>query len=707
MPIIKLNEQDLSWYYRQRQPGQLTVLMPGVATFGPCDANEGGLVLVTEDNFTKVLGTSSVDSRDLSYQIAKSYVRSGIDVLFWRIPLDGMKYASNTFVKTEDKSYTVTVSGEGTSTIDVTATEKKVIHEIKSVSINGATTTDFTVDPFEKEKATGVTLKFKDKVAANANVIITYTEGPVLLTIQAKYTGSFGNSLSVKMVTAGSDTYRVLVYGTTKTSTVLLETLLVNFLDMDSEYYFDTVNQTSEYITFTNVNTDDITGMINDKEVTKPAISWLIDQLTVGTAYKLAGGADGKYDPDTITDYLSGSASTDVFNELTDPLAHVFNIVSNAGYNNYTRFVFDKKITESEVTAKEAVIKIKGVIPEEKDNALTVAYTRDGVTATLDAAAYTYDKNSRTVTIKTAGSYKLTENDYIKVVITKESGSTMSQIDDKFIGLCENTGLALYLVDGAQNWSAEEFYSYTDLPSQSGSASSVYAQNGFNTSYAAAIGPWCSAVLTSNGVTRMLPGSYVLLTQWAQSLASGVPLYYAPAGVKRASLNFVNSTAYPVGSAVLELWQNQDKTVTDGHKLIPITNLRQYGYVVYGNSTLLKNLPNGATSMLQSLSTRILANAIKSRAFDISLTLQFDQLSSDLFIEFREKLNVFMSQLKYNNALYDYQIIADASKLTLDDLNNRTVPVKIRISPLPAAENFVIDLEISQAGISFGTDSLE
>lgn len=707
MPIIKLNEQDLSWYYRQRQPGQLTVLMPGVATFGPCDANEGGLVLVTEDNFTKVLGTSSVDSRDLSYQIAKSYVRSGIDVLFWRIPLDGMKYASNTFVKTEDKTYTVTVSEEGTTTIDVTATEKKVIQEIKSVSINGKTTTDFTVVPFENESSTGVTLKFENSVAGNSNVIITYTEGPVLLTIQAKYTGSFGNSLSVKIVTAGSDTYRVLVYGTTGTSTVLLETLLVNFLDMNSEHYFDTVNQTSEYITFTNVNTANVTGMIKDKEVTKPAVSWLADQLTVGTAYKLVGGTDGKYDPDTITDYLSSSKSTDVFNELTDPLAHVFNIVSNAGYNNYTRFVFDKTITASEVTVGEVIIDIKGVTPEETDNTLTVTYVRNGENIALDTAAYTYDKNSRTVTIKTAGSYQLTKDDYIKVVITKESGSTMSQIDDKFIGLCENTGLAVYLVDGAQNWSAEEFYNYTNLPSQLGSTSSVYAQNGFNTSYAAAIGPWCSAVLTSNGVTRMLPGSYVLLTQWAQSLASGVPLYYAPAGVKRASLNFVNSTAYPVGSAVLELWQNQDMTVTNGHKLIPITNLRQYGYVIYGNSTLLKNLPNGATSMLQSLSTRILANAIKSRAFDISLTLQFDQLSSDLFIEFREKLNVFMSQLKYNNALYDYQIIADASKLTLDDLNSRTVPVKIRISPLPAAENFVIDLEISQAGISFGTDSLE
>jgi hypothetical protein len=42
--------------------------------------------------------------------------------------------------------------------------------------------------------------------------------------------------------------------------------------------------------------------------------------------------------------------------------------------------------------------------------------------------------------------------------------------------------------------------------------------------------------------------------------------------------------------------------------------------------------------------------------------------------------------------------------MTMDNLNSKTVPVLIRISPNPAAENFVIDLEISQAGVSFGED---
>lgn len=168
---------------------------------------------------------------------------------------------------------------------------------------------------------------------------------------------------------------------------------------------------------------------------------------------------------------------------------------------------------------------------------------------------------------------------------------------------------------------------------------------------------------------------------------------------------------YPVGSAVIDMWQNQDfinneqVSVSEVYKVNPIANLKQYGYVIYGNSTLLHNRYDGATSMLQLFSVRVLANLIKSRAFDVSLALNFDQIDDDLFAEFKSLMTVFMEQLRYGKALYDYQIVVDRSHMTLDNLNGKTVPVTIRISPNPAAENFIINLEISQAGITFDDDT--
>lgn len=301
---------------------------------------------------------------------------------------------------------------------------------------------------------------------------------------------------------------------------------------------------------------------------------------------------------------------------------------------------------------------------------------------------------------------------YNDIEATGEEGkeyNSISTIDEKFTRLAAKRGNSIYLVDGLKSMSAEAFYSYCGLPRDDPGSEDIFT---FNTSYAAAYGPWCSAQLVSNGVVRELPGSYLLLISWGQSVAKGNPIWYAPAGVKRASLgNLVRETMYPVGSAVIDMWQNQDfinneqVSVSEVYKVNPIANLKQYGYVIYGNSTLLHNRYDGATSMLQLFSVRVLANLIKSRAFDVSLALNFDQIDDDLFAEFKSLMTVFMEQLRYGKALYDYQIVVDRSHMTLDNLNGKIVPVTIRISPNPAAENFIINLEISQAGITFDDDT--
>ena len=266
-------------------------------------------------------------------------------------------------------------------------------------------------------------------------------------------------------------------------------------------------------------------------------------------------------------------------------------------------------------------------------------------------------------------------------------------VDQALLDLSTARGTTVFLVDGDPSWDDVEFYSYCGL---------------FDSSYAAAFGPWGYAQITSTGVTMLLPGSYTMITAWAQSCSNGNPLWVAPAGVKRASLgSFFKNTYYPVGKKTLDMWQNHDYVKPGQYSVNPIMKAKQYGYIIYGNSTLLKTRNDGATSMLQSFSVRVLANLIKSRAFDVSLSLQFDQLTNDLFVQFKSLMGVFMDQLRYQKALYDYEIVLDNNTLTSADLNEKRVPVKIRISPNPAAENFDIALEITQAGVSFSDDTDE
>ena len=270
----------------------------------------------------------------------------------------------------------------------------------------------------------------------------------------------------------------------------------------------------------------------------------------------------------------------------------------------------------------------------------------------------------------------------------------LSKIDAVDAAICEavkNRGTALYLVDGIAGSSPEEFYAYCSQ---------------FNTSYAAGIGPWGYAKFMNTGVVSLLPGSYAMLVQWIKSTSEGVPVWVAPAGVKRSSFgSFYVKPQYEIGKSVLDAWQvNDEDPAIDCYKVNPIMRAKSYGYVVYGNSTLLHSSEDGQTSMLQSISTRMTSNVIKKLAFNVALGLQFDQMINDLFIQFKTLIGVKLDEMKYQGAIYDYRVIVDSSVVNVGNLNERRVPVVIQISPAPAVENFDITLEITKAGLTFADD---
>lgn len=572
MPKIQVNERDMSWYYKTRVQGPLVVLMPGMSNWGPAEP-----ILVTEDNYASVIGDAPVRDEDFSYHMALSFLKTGINVLFWRVNLyDGTTGTG----KASRKWYGADTDGK----------------------------------------------------------IINGSDGNPCFLIEAKYAGTMGNRLSVEIYGSGA-TRTVRVYkkdpGSSMTSQ-LVENLIYNFDDIYSPYYYTNVNNDSKFVEVTPQDIDDFS-------VIGPLNKGLMDADGNVMKFYLENGNDGR-----IADTTDGyrvipkvieliQNSTEVIDNLNDPLIYQYDVIVDGGYNDYPV-------------------------------------------------------------------------------------GAMSDIDKFWVRLAKSRGTAVYLVSGSENFDAAEFYNYCGLPKDGGSSSGsepsyAYSEtDSFNTSYAAAYGPWCMSVLVSNGAVRSMPGYYAFLIAWGNALNKGIPMWDAPAGVKRTNLDgIVKGTSYLVGSSVIDMWQNQNFISNQNYSEIaagvycvnPIAHLRGYGYTVYGNSTLLKNRYDGATSMLQMFSVRILCNLIKLRAYETSLYLQFDRINSEVFGEFKVLMTTYMDRLKYGGALYDYKIIADRSKMTLDDINSRTIPITIKISPTPTAENFIINLEINQAGVSFGSDDVE
>lgn len=495
---------------------------------------------------------------------------------------------------------------------------------------------------------------------------------PLPLEITAAYDGTLGNSLEVNISNIKpvfSIPYTTTIAVSDTTSWDITETYLFTG---DSVNNGVTNNHVYKYVT---------NEWVDQGEETLVSIT-CVARVTVGTTVLETLTYD-LLSPDSIYYYVTTNQSSQYI--------HV------KPYGTYT--------VEQAVAAKDQNFSVQLSGGTNSADALTHDGIVDALVTSLDADIHgsgyggvindLFDPLVYDFDIIISAGYNYYEGD------TSHDADDDPGIDSRFVELVSKRGTAIYLVDDAPTKDASDFYA--DCGDAKFRTGTDYSNAG---SYCAAYGPWCYTQLLSTGATRKLPGSYVFLVAWARAIANGAPMYLAPAGVKRSSLGtIVRSTDYPVGSAIINAWQNAPNGT---YKINPIAKLKQYGYVVYGNSTLLDSDPiTGKSSMLQSFSTRVMVNLIKRRAFDISLTLQFDQIDSDIFAEFKTTLSSFMNELKYNNALYDYDIIADRSKMTLDELNQRTVPVKILISPAPAAENFEINLEIYPAGVVFGDDTTE
>lgn len=217
-------------------------------------------------------------------------------------------------------------------------------------------------------------------------------------------------------------------------------------------------------------------------------------------------------------------------------------------------------------------------------------------------------------------------------------------------------------------------------------------------SYGTTHGPWCKIRDITTGNYLLMPGSFIFLATIGTNLARNgeSQIWYAPAGVARASTNLVVAPQYEIGATVLNEWQNDNEV-----RINPIMKILTYGYTIYGNATLMQDEEGYTKSALQSLGTRVLCNVVKKAIFSICVGLTFEPNDYILWAEFKTRLSTTLDQMKVNGGIADYQIVMDESTVTDEAKNNLTVPGKVFISPTRPAEFFDIDFTITQAGVTF------
>lgn len=183
-----------------------------------------------------------------------------------------------------------------------------------------------------------------------------------------------------------------------------------------------------------------------------------------------------------------------------------------------------------------------------------------------------------------------------------------------------------------------------------------------------------------------MPGSFAYFLSLADSINNaGNPNWLAIAGVARGLVqNLAQNgikTNIPNGAA--------DKmSPRDAIAINPITNIKPYGYTIWGNRTLKKNAVNlTATSFL---STRNLVSEVKKSVYRTARKLTFEQNSDVLWVNFKAEISPLLDKMLHGYGITGYKLLLDTNHPRFNE--RATLCVKIILSPVDAVEDFYVSI---------------
>ena len=695
MPQVTINEIDQSRYLSVANRAPLIALTPVVSSFGPID---DAVLIETETQYNNIFGPQLPTPviGDISRNYAITLINSGATLLAKRIEpvvlmTTGDAETSSTVV---DTSYNVNTLTAGTTyTVPSLAT---VTVGAKHFGTRG---NDIAYKFSKVVLSSGALDEGSTQVIYRINTYLVNSHSNVTQSEEGLWIGTFDSDL---LDYVGVDSFTISTNPT------------------DDNYIGNTTYLNSQLENI-NVGIAFAEGVAPNVDNYKTLLDALCALTTDVTAILLVGGNDYfvKVPRQIIGEaYTSGTA-----------LAHkpvvptTFTATVTDGDDTY-------KITEGTATAgivtlvcdeltgfsgtlnyETGAITLTG-LPQDSTVAMNYNYTDDANNTDIKQQfinAISFDYNSSTNYPKTHNKFWEAFSDHyvydfdvivssgftgLDNVLEVSSNQKASNLHVNMLRLAIVRGDAVALIDTPQHWTYTDVYTYTK---NVGGYQSMY-------SYGAVHAPWCKMRDLSTGNYAMMPASLAFLGAVASGLVSNgeSSLWYAPAGVARASCNNVVGAQYEIGGTILNYWQNDNVA-----RVNPIMRILSYGYCVYGNATLMQNMKGYTKSSLQSLGTRFLCNAIKKAIFSLCVRLTFEPNDYNLWSTFRTELGDTLRQYQLNGVISQYEIIMDDSTVTNEDKQNLTVPGKVNIVPTLPAEYFDIDFTISAQGVTFSEQVLE
>lgn len=208
------------------------------------------------------------------------------------------------------------------------------------------------------------------------------------------------------------------------------------------------------------------------------------------------------------------------------------------------------------------------------------------------------------------------------------------------------------------------------------------------------VGPWCKTTLALAGANSWIAPevAHLLLIINSKGIGGQNKWWMVPAGMLGTGI--VHTPEYKIKRHYLDLIQDHDEGVC----LNPLMEVPGKGFTCFGNSTLWDK-PLGSYNALQNLSTRFLTNRVKQRIWDTALQILFRYNNEDAYSHFYAGLSPLLDEMRAVGALtgneynpWGYRIIMNPDIINLDRINANTVIGKVELAVTGVIDTVDVDL---------------
>ena len=188
---------------------------------------------------------------------------------------------------------------------------------------------------------------------------------------------------------------------------------------------------------------------------------------------------------------------------------------------------------------------------------------------------------------------------------------------------------------------------------------------------------------TQNNTQHTLPASFGYLSAFAASTQVN-PNWYAVAGVSRGIPSGLIGLSQNITNTIADLYQPRNNVAINC-----ITNIKPYGYTIWGNRTLKNNSADGDLKALSFLNIRVLTCDLKKTLYQACKRYTFENNTDITWLNFKSQIEPVLAKMLSGNGIASYQIIKVATT------KKATIEAIIRLVPIEPVEDWFITIELT------------